>query len=77
MRELSVGSGETLGLGEDEAAADGVEDLLCKRIAHGVEGGEAHAIGVGGSGRVGVHLVAAEEDVSRVDEGNAVPAEER
>ena len=39
-----------LGCGDDEAAADGVEDCLGEDGAGVVEGGEAHAVGVRGCG---------------------------
>ncbi len=71
-----AGGGGVLGLGDDEAAADGVEDLLRERRAGGVEGGEAHAVGMRGLGGGGIHLVAMEEQVLRPREGDGVAAEE-
>ena len=51
--KLPIGSGDRgvgveLGLGDDEAAADGVEDVGCKKIIVGVESGEAETIGMRG-----------------------------
>ncbi len=70
------GFGGAFGLGDDEAAADGVEDFVGEGDAGVVEGGEAHAVGVGVDGHVGIHLVAAEVEVFDFDEGNGFDAVE-
>jgi len=62
--------------GEDEAAADGVEDVGGEGVVGGVEDGEAHAVGVGWVVDVGVHLVAVEEEVVGLGEGDDVRAHE-
>ena len=76
----SAGAGEAfggaLGFGDDEASADGVEDYFGERCAGVVEGGEAHAVGVGVDLGVGVHLVAAEVEVFGFDEGDGFAAGE-
>ena len=68
--------GGELGGGEDEAAAYGVEGALGEDFACGVEGGEAHAVGVRGGGfRVrGVHLGAVEVEVGLLVEGDGAGA---
>jgi hypothetical protein len=65
-----------LGLGDDEAAADGVEDLRCEWCRAGIEGGEAHAVGVRGLSGDGVHLVAMEAQVLLPGERDGALAEQ-
>ena len=82
VRKSSAGAGERgVGMellgGDDEAAADGEEDLFAEEPAFGVEGAEAQAVGMGGGARVGVHPVAAEEEVFGLAEGDGVGAGER
>ena len=60
---FGVALGYELRVGDDEAAADGVEDLFQQLCACAVEGGEAHSVGVRVNGGVGIHLVAAEVEV--------------
>ena len=76
MRVLVRDLGGAFGFGDDEAAADGVEDLVGDGDAVLVEGGEAHAVGVRVDGGVGVHLVAAEVKVFGFDEGDGFAAVE-
>ena len=66
---------ELLG-GEDEAPADGVEDLLREEFARAVPGRKTHAVGVGWRAGIRVHLVAMQPQVPRRSERNAVPAEQ-
>ena len=75
-RGLRVLLGFELGGGEDEASAYGVEDVLRDERACGVEGGEAHAVGVCCDCGVGVHLVAVKEKVFGFCEGDGVAIEE-
>src|SRR5271170_5099891 len=70
------GFGGTLGFGDDEASAYGVEDFCGDWSASTVVGGEAHSVGVRGDGGVGVHLVAVEEEIFGLDEGDGLLAAE-
>src|SRR5260370_21972345 len=64
------------GFGDDEASADGVEDVFGEERAGGGEGGEAHAVGVRDDAGDWVHLVAMEGEVLRLNEGNRLTTEE-
>jgi len=64
-----------LGLGDDEASADGVEDVFGKKGVSFVEGPAAHAVGVGDDAGVWIHLVAVEEKMLGLKEGNGFAAE--
>lgn len=77
---MAGGDGDAVGAelfgGDDEAAADGIERVGGESLAGVAEGGKAKAVGMGGRGGVGVHLVAAEEEVDGLVKGDGVPAEE-
>ena len=64
-----------LGLGDDEASADGVEDVFGKKGVNFVEGPEAHAVGVRDDAGDWIHLVAVEEKMLGLEEGNSLAAE--
>lgn len=67
--------GGALCFGDDEASADGVEDLFGKNGVGFVEGCEAHAIGVRDDAGGWIHLVAVEEKMSGLEEGNGFAAQ--
>jgi len=71
------GLGGTLCFGDNEAAADGVEDFVGQDGSCFVEGCEAHAVGVRGDRGVGVHLVAAEVEVGGFGEGDGLATVEQ
>jgi hypothetical protein len=62
--------------GEDEASTDGVEDLLHEDVVRGVEGGEAHSVGMGCDLGGWIHLIAMEEEVIGFGEGDGFAIEE-
>jgi hypothetical protein len=65
-----------LDLGDDEAPADGVEDVFGEKSVRFVEGREAHAVGVRDDAGGRIHLVAMEEEMLWLEEGNGFAAEE-
>ena len=60
----------------DETAAERKEGALRERRAVGVEGGEAETVGMRCAGAGRKHLVAMEEEIARLVEGDDVPARE-
>jgi len=67
--------GGALCFGDDEASADGVEDLFEKNGVDFVDGRETHAVGVRDDAGSWIHLVAVEEKMLGLEEGNGFAAE--
>ena len=59
---------------DDEAASDGVEDLLADEMAGGIEGGETQTIGMSRETGWWIHLVAMEEQMFGLTERNGLGA---